>query len=85
MGIVPAVNVREIREIYSAAPFQPFEIVLTNGSRLLVDHAEFMSFSHDYRTVYVHEREGGLRRVDVNLIIALDDAKNGAPTRKRKR
>jgi hypothetical protein len=83
--ILPAVNVNEIRELYSAAPFQPFEIVLTKGSRLCVDHPEFMSFSHDYRTVCVHEREGGLRRVDVKSIVALDDAKNGARTRKRKR
>jgi hypothetical protein len=78
-------DVREIREVYSAAPFQPFEIVLKNGSCLRVDHPEFMSFSHDYRTVYVHEREGGLSRVDVKLIVALDDAKNGARMRKRKR
>jgi hypothetical protein len=78
-------DVREIREVYSAASFQPFEIVLTNRSRLRVDYPEFMSFSHDYRTVSVHERKGVLTRVDVKLIVASDDAKNGARTRKRKR
>ena len=78
-------NVDEIRELYAAAPFQPFEIVLTNGGRVKVDHPEFMSFSHDFRTVYVHERTGGLKRIDVKLIIAAQDAANGSRPRKRKR
>jgi hypothetical protein len=78
-------NVKEIRELYSAAPFRPFEIVLTNGSQLEVDDPEFMSFSHDYRTVSVHERSGGLRRVDVKLIIALNELNHGARRRRRTR
>lgn len=78
-------NVDELRELYSAAPFQPFEIVLTNGARVQVDHPEFMSFSHDFRTVYVHERNGGLKRIDVKLIVAAQQGANGARPRKRKR
>jgi len=27
-------NVKEIRELYSAAPFQPLEMVLTNGAKV---------------------------------------------------
>jgi hypothetical protein len=78
-------NYKEIHALYSAAPFKPFEIVLTNGARLLVDYPEFMSFSQDYRTVYVSRVGGGAERVDVKLIVALDDMKNGARPRKRKR
>jgi hypothetical protein len=78
-------NYKEIHVLYSAVPFQPFEIVLTNGARLLVDHPEFMSFAKDYRTVYVSRIGGGTERVDVKLIVALDDMKNGARPRKRKR
>ncbi|MBV9009636.1 MAG: hypothetical protein JO354_10810 [Verrucomicrobia bacterium] len=76
-------TVREIRELYSAAPFKPFEIVLTNGTRLLVDHPEFLSFSRDFRTVYVSKRNGGADRVDVKLIVALDESPNGARKRKQ--
>jgi hypothetical protein len=78
-------NVDELRELYSAAPFQPFEIVLTNGARVQVDHPEFMSFSQDYRTVHVHERSGTTRRLDIKLITELTELKNGARPRKRKR
>ncbi len=78
-------NHKEIRALYSPAPFEPFEIVLTKGTRVLVDHPEFMSFSNDYRTVYVSRVGGGTQRIDVKLITALDDVGNGARPRKRKR
>ena len=83
--IVPPVNVNEIRELYSAVRFEPFELVLTNGARLLVDHPEFMSFSRDYRTAHVHELNGGTKRLDVKMIVVLNEMANGARTRKRKR
>jgi hypothetical protein len=76
-------SVKEIRALYSAAPFKPFDLVLTNGTRVHVPHPEFMMFSHDFRTVYVAHTEGGSNRVDVKLIVALDDTKNGARKRKR--
>ena len=78
-------NVNEIRDLYSAVPFEPFEFVLTNGARLLVDHPEFMSFSCDYRTVHVHKLNGSTKRLDVTMIVALDEMANGERTRKRKR
>ncbi|PYI99530.1 MAG: hypothetical protein DME98_00335 [Verrucomicrobia bacterium] len=81
---VSPVNVKEIRELYSAAPFEPFELVLTNGSRLLVDHPEFMSFSRDYRTVHVHARNGSTKRIDVKMIVVVNEMANGSRTRKRK-
>ncbi len=78
-------NANELKDVYSAAPFQPFEIVLTNGARVLVDHPEFMAFSPDYRTVFVSKRNGGVQGIDVKLVIVVDDAKNGARSRKRRR
>ena len=79
-------NVKEIRELYGATPFRPFEIVLTNGSAIRVGHPEFMMFSQDYRTVYaVDERDGGAtKRIDVKLITALKELENGSRSRKRK-
>ncbi len=79
-------KIEEIRELYSAAPFQPFEIVLTNGATIYVGHPEFMMFSPDYRTVYAADvRNRGTKRIDVKMIIALNELKNGARPRKRKR
>ncbi len=79
-------SVKEIRELYSAAPFRPFEIMLTNGAKVFVGHPEFMMFSPDYRTAYAADvRNGGTKRIDVKMIVALNELKNGARPRKRKR
>ena len=79
-------NVKELRELYSAAPFQPFEMVLTNGSTVYVGHPKFMMFSKDYHTVYAaDERDGHTKRIDVKMNVALNERANGARPRKRKR
>ena len=77
-------NVKEIRELYSAASFEPFELDLTNGARLLVDHPKFISLSRDYGTVHVHARNGGTKRIDVKMIVALNEMAKGSRTRTRK-
>ena len=79
-------QVKEIRELYSAAPFQPFEMVLTNGTTIYVGHPEFMMFSTDRRTVYAADvRDGATKRIDVKLVSGLNELKNGARPRKRRR
>jgi hypothetical protein len=78
------VNVQPIRDLYSAAPFQPFELVLTNGATVRVVHPEFMSFAPDYRTVHVYDLDGSSKHIDVKMIIALNELKNGSKPRKRK-
>jgi len=60
------------------------KIVLTNGTRVVVDHPQFMSFSRDYRTAHVYDVDGSGKRVDVKRIIALNELKNGSRPRKRK-
>ncbi len=74
-------NAQEIRNLYEATPFQPFEVILPNGSAVLVDHPEFMSFSRDFRTVYISKLNGGAHHIDVKLITAL----NFPPSRSGKR
>ena len=67
-------NAQDIRELYGAQPFQPFEFVLTNGSAIPVMHPEFMMFSADYRTVHVVDvKSGATKRIDVKLIVALNE------------
>ncbi len=78
-------DVQEIRNLYQAAPFRPFDIVLTNGTSVRVVHPEFMSFSPSNDTVHVYDLHGGHKYIDVKLVIALERAKNGARPRKRKR
>jgi len=79
-------NVQDIRDQYNAAPFLlPLEIVLPSGTAIRVNHPESMSFSPDYRTVHVSELNGSGKRIDVKMIGALNELKNGARPRKRKR
>ncbi len=78
-------NVEDIRDLYSAAPFKPFEIVLTNGTTVRVAHPEFMSFSPDYRTVHVYSTDGGGKPIDVKMVTALHELKSGANPRRGKR
>ena len=66
-------NANELKELYHATPFRPFEIVLPNGSTVAIDHPEFMAFSRDYRMVVVYPMEGsGAKHIDIKLIIALN-------------
>lgn len=74
----------EIKKLYYAAPFRPFEIILTNGRQVRVDHPEFMALSPDEDVVVVFEPDGHLT-IDVPLIIGLKELRNGAPSRRRKR
>jgi membrane protease subunit (stomatin/prohibitin family) len=76
-------NVKDIRELYSAAPFHPFEMVMTNGATVRVAHPEFMALSPTGRTVVVFEQDGHLA-IDVPLIIATKTFENGSKPRKRK-
>jgi hypothetical protein len=67
-------NSAEIRDLYSAQPFQPFEVVLTNGTTVKVLHPEFMMFSPDYRTLHVADvQTGATKRIDIQLITALNE------------
>ena len=74
----------EIRKLYHAAPFKPFDIVLGNGRSVPVEHPEFMALSPDEDVVVVFETDGHLT-IDVPLIAALKERRNGTTSRKRKR
>ena len=74
----------EISKLYHAAPFRPFEIILTSGRHVRVDHPKFMALSPDEDVVVVFESDGHLT-IDVPMVVALKEFRNGATTRKRKR
>jgi hypothetical protein len=75
-------RIEEIRKRYFAAPFRPFDIVLTSGGSVAVKHPEFMAVSPKGRSVTVYEDDGALI-IDVPLIVALKERTNGAGKRKR--
>jgi hypothetical protein len=76
------VTFEEIRKLYHAAPLRPFELVLTNGRHVRVKHPEFMALSPGEDVVVVFEDDGHLT-IDVPLVIAGKEFRNGARKRKR--
>ena len=80
-------DVKEIRELYEAAPFQSFDLFLPNGSKVQIDHPEFIAFSRDYRTLHFYPLEGGARHIDVKLIteVRVPSSNGSKPPRKKKR
>jgi hypothetical protein len=72
----------EIKKLYFAAPFRPFDIILTSGRQVRVDHPEFMALSPDEDVMVVLEADGHLT-IDIPLIIGLKKFGNGVRRRKR--
>ena len=78
-------NIEQIKELYYAQPFVPFDLVLTNGTTLRVAHPEFISFAPDKRTLHLWEPRGGGKRVDAKLVTALnEDSRASTKAKKRK-
>ena len=73
-------RIEEIRKRYFAAPFRPFDIVLTNGRNVAVEHPEFIALSPKGKSVTLYEDDGGLI-IDGPLIVALKERANGARKR----
>ena len=78
-------NITEIKDLYHATPFEPFELVLTNGTAVKIVHPEFISFSPDNRTIHAWKPTGGGKRIDVKLIIALNERPLSPGKRKNKK
>jgi len=75
-------RIEEIRKRYFAAPFRPFDILLTNGRSVAAKHREFMALSPKGRSITVYEDDGA-SIIDVPLIVDLKERANGAGKRKR--
>jgi|GEM_PF-1307634 len=56
-------STREIIELQDARPFHPFEITLTNGGRLVIEHPKWMLLTPDGQTLHCVFREAPSRRV----------------------
>jgi len=78
-------NITEIKDLYYTTPFEPFELVLTNGTAVKIVHPEFISFSPDNRTIHAWEPTGGGKRIDVKLIIALNELPPSSGRRKNRK
>jgi hypothetical protein len=66
------VRAENLQELIHAAPFRPFELVLANGSRVLVSHPEWILHPKGARTAVVMRPDESVRIIDVGLVLELD-------------
>lgn len=76
--------IQEIRKLYDARPFRPFDIHTADERRIRVAHPEFMATAPAARTVVVYQADGSFDIVDVLLVSALRVQSNGAAKKKRR-
>jgi hypothetical protein len=65
-------NIKTIRERLHQSPFKPFNIHLSDGRRIFVEHPDFVSVGGSI--VLVTDPEDSVQRIDSLHIVSLDDA-----------
>jgi len=78
-------TIEQLRQMHLARPFQPFDIHLTDGRTLTVEHPEFLAQSPTGRTIVVGRPDGVLEIVDLLLVVSLKPRSNGSSRRGRHR
>ncbi len=76
-------TIQDIRKLYEARPFRPFDIHMADGRRVRVAHPEFMATAPAARTVVVYQANGSFDVIDLLLVAALRVHADGAAKKKR--
>jgi hypothetical protein len=78
-------TIEQLRTVYSARPFQAFDIHLADSRTLTVEHPEQIAISRTGRTIAVARPDDTIETVDLLLVVSLKPRPNGAPRRGRHR
>ena len=62
---------KTIQTIVGKRPFRPFTIRLANGQRIRINDHDRVAVHPDAKTLFLFERDGGYRIVDIPLIAEL--------------
>ena len=77
-------TIQEIRKLYDARPFRPFDIHTADGRKIGVAHPEFMATAPAARTVVVYQTDGSFDIIDLLLVAGLRVQINGTAGKKRR-
>ena len=69
-------DLNSIRSALKAEPFQPFDLCLADGRRVLIKHPEFVAMNN--RVVVVLDDESYSTTIEPLLIVSLEPAANHA-------
>jgi hypothetical protein len=61
-----------LHEMIRAAPFRPFALRLSDGTRVNVPHPDFIAHPRGERTAVVFAHDGSLHIVDVMLVAKIE-------------
>ena len=75
-------TIQEIRKLYDARPFRPFDIHTADGRKIRVAHPEFMATAPAARTVVVYQTDGSFDIIDLLLVAGLRVQANGTAGKK---
>ena len=73
----------QLRKMWSARPFQAFDIYLADGRTLPVDHPENVAITPSGRTIGVALTDETIEIVDLLLVTSLKPRPNGRARRRR--
>ena len=75
----------ELRKLWHATPFVPFNIILAGSEKLPVPHPDFFALSPKGRIAHIWREDDDYTVVDVMLITAVETTRNGSKSQRRRR
>ena len=61
-------KIQTIRKLYGKRPFQPFVLHLANGTKIAIEHPEFMATAPNGRELVVYESDNSFHIIDLMLV-----------------
>ncbi|MEO6970976.1 MAG: hypothetical protein ABI217_08785 [Chthoniobacterales bacterium] len=75
----------ELRKLWHATPFVPFNIILAGSEKLPVPQPGFFALSPKGRIAHIWQEDDDYTVVDVMLITAVETTRNGSKAQRRRR
>ncbi len=66
------IRIEDIRRYYQAAPFEPFDVRMSDGRVYAVDHPEFLHLSRNGNVIYFTTEDDRLITIAVAQITTLE-------------
>ena len=78
-------TVEQVFKVVHAAPFEPFEVHLTDGRSFYIDHPDFIARLGDDRTLFlINADDEQAHRIDANLVVSITQNSKRRPKRRQR-
>lgn len=76
-------TIEQLRNLYNAQPFQPFDMHLADGRSITVAHRDFIASAPSGRTVVVYEPDDSFHIVDLLLVTDIHVKRDGRRSKRK--